>query len=97
MSIDEIKRLIAGDEHRTLELKKTTGELKDGMHTACAFLRGSGVNRIVETCQKRKVATPTWSVDGGYVVVTFARDMEVIGGTQDGTIICGFSRGQERT
>ena len=23
---------------RTLELKKTTGELKDGMHSACAFL-----------------------------------------------------------
>ena len=143
MSIDDIKRLIAGDEHRTLELKKTTGELKDGMHTACAFLNteggwllfgvepkslkilgqqvtdstqreiaqalsymepqvdvrveyidvperpdhkviamhystgyienwGSGVKRIVETCQKRKVATPTWSVDGGYVVVTWS-------------------------
>ena len=25
-----------------LELKKTTGELKDGMHTACAFLNGAG-------------------------------------------------------
>ncbi|MBQ8064914.1 MAG: ATP-binding protein [Prevotella sp.] len=42
MSIDEIRRLITGDEHRTLELKKTTGELKDGMHTACAFLNTEG-------------------------------------------------------
>lgn len=32
MTIDDIKKLIASDESRTLELKKTTGELKDGMH-----------------------------------------------------------------
>ena len=38
MTIDDIKALIASDESRTLELKKTTGELKDGMHAACAFL-----------------------------------------------------------
>ena len=34
--------LIAADESRTLELKKTTGELKDGMHSACAFLNTDG-------------------------------------------------------
>lgn len=34
MAIDDIRRLIAPDEHRELELKKTTGELKDGMHSA---------------------------------------------------------------
>ena len=28
--------------NRQLELKKTTGELKDGMHTACAFLNTDG-------------------------------------------------------
>ncbi len=38
MTIDDIKALIASDESRTLELKKTSGELKDGMHAACAFL-----------------------------------------------------------
>lgn len=27
----------AAGESRTLELKKTTGELKDGMRSACAF------------------------------------------------------------
>ena len=31
MTLDDIKKLIASDESRTLELKKTTGELKDGM------------------------------------------------------------------
>jgi hypothetical protein len=29
MTIDELKELIQNDEHRQLELKKTTGELKD--------------------------------------------------------------------
>jgi len=42
MTIEELKTLIAHDEHRTLELKKSTGELKDGMHTACAFLNTEG-------------------------------------------------------
>ena len=42
MTIDNINTLIVADESRTLELKKTTGELKDGMHTACAFLNTEG-------------------------------------------------------
>ena len=42
MTIDDVKALIASDESRTLELKKTTGELKDGMHAACAFLNTEG-------------------------------------------------------
>ena len=42
MTIDDIRALIASDESRTLELKKTTSELKDGMHTACAFLNTDG-------------------------------------------------------
>lgn len=37
MTIYDIKALIAADESRTLELKKTTGELKDGMHSVYAF------------------------------------------------------------
>lgn len=39
MTIDDIKALIAADESKTLELKKATGELKDGMHSACVFPR----------------------------------------------------------
>lgn len=42
MTIDDIKKLIASDELRTLEQKKSTGELKDGMHSACAFLNTEG-------------------------------------------------------
>ena len=42
MTFEEIQELIAKDEHRCLELKKTTGELQDGMHTACAFLNTDG-------------------------------------------------------
>ncbi len=42
MTIDDINELIVSDESRTLELKKTTGELKDGMHSACAFLNTEG-------------------------------------------------------
>ena len=42
MTLDEIKKLIAQGETRTLELKKSTGELKDGMHSACAFLNTDG-------------------------------------------------------
>lgn len=42
MTIEDIHSLIAADESRTLELKKSTGELKDGMHSACAFLNTEG-------------------------------------------------------
>lgn len=42
MNIEELESLIANDENVHLELKKTTGELKEGMHTACAFLNGVG-------------------------------------------------------
>lgn len=42
MTIDDIKKLIAKDETRTLELKKTTGELYKGMEAACAFLNSDG-------------------------------------------------------
>lgn len=42
MTIDDIKQLIFDDETKHLELKKTTGELKDGMHSACAFLNTEG-------------------------------------------------------
>ena len=42
MTFEDIQRLVAKDEHRCLELKKTTGELQDGMHSACAFLNTDG-------------------------------------------------------
>lgn len=42
MDINEIKELIARNESRVLELKKTTGELIKGMQTLCAFLNSDG-------------------------------------------------------
>jgi len=42
MNIEDIQQLITNDEHRQLEIKKTTGELKDAMHSACAFLNTDG-------------------------------------------------------
>lgn len=42
MTIEDIKRLIANDESRVLELKKSTGELAKGMQTLCAFLNADG-------------------------------------------------------
>ena len=42
MTISDIIGLISGGEHHRLELKKTTGELKDAMHTACAMLNSEG-------------------------------------------------------
>ena len=42
MTIEDVKVIIQGDETRTLEMKKTTGELKDGMSSACAFLNTAG-------------------------------------------------------
>lgn len=42
MNSSELQTLISSDESRVLELKKTTGELKDAMHTACAFLNTDG-------------------------------------------------------
>ncbi len=42
MTNAEIQELIKKDKTLTLELKKSTGELKDAMHTVCAFLNTSG-------------------------------------------------------
>lgn len=42
MTIDDISKLILTNETRILELKKSTGELKDGMKSACAFLNTDG-------------------------------------------------------
>lgn len=42
MTFNEIKELISNDESQTLELKKSTGELKDAMHSSCAFLNSEG-------------------------------------------------------
>ena len=66
MTIDDIRALIAADESRTLELKKTTGELKDGMHSACAFLNTDGGWLIIGITPKLAIlitaAFSVWSL-----------------------------------
>lgn len=47
MTIQEIQELISKDETRTVEIKKTTGELKDAMHSVCAMLNSDGGHVII--------------------------------------------------
>ncbi|MBR5413682.1 MAG: putative DNA binding domain-containing protein [Fibrobacter sp.] len=42
MHYEELERLISKDETKNIELKKSTGELREGMHSACAFLNSDG-------------------------------------------------------
>lgn len=60
MTITDIKKLIANDESRVLELKKSTGELVKGMQTLCA-------------CKAAGVPEPTYGTDGLFVWITFKR------------------------
>lgn len=47
MTIQDIQEFIKIDETRTVELKKTTGELKDAMHSVCAMLNSDGGHVII--------------------------------------------------
>ena len=42
MTIKSLQKIIKDGEGPTLEFKKSTGELKEGLQTLCAFLNGSG-------------------------------------------------------
>lgn len=42
MSLVDLERLIASGESESLELKKSTAELRSGMQTLCGFLNGKG-------------------------------------------------------
>ena len=42
MDFNELEQLISKDETKNIELKKSTGELREGMHSACAFLNSDG-------------------------------------------------------
>lgn len=42
MKPPELRRLVAGAEGACLEFKRTTGELREGLQTICAFLNSSG-------------------------------------------------------
>src|SRR5215813_10806341 len=42
MNLSALKRLVAQGEGSQLEFKRSTGELREGLQTACAFLNGGG-------------------------------------------------------
>jgi len=42
MNLDSLRTLVARGEGRTLELKRSTGELREGLETLCAFLNTAG-------------------------------------------------------
>ena len=52
MTIEEVKELIKIDETRVVEFKKTTGELKDAMHSVCAMLNSDGGYVIIDIAPK---------------------------------------------
>lgn len=41
-SLKELRLLLKTGEGSSLEFKRSTGELKEGLQTACAFLNGNG-------------------------------------------------------
>lgn len=52
MTLKEIRELIKIDETRLVELKKSTGELKDAMHSVCAMLNSDGGYVIIGVTPK---------------------------------------------
>ena len=42
LTYKDIERMVREDETRVLEVKKTTGEIKEGMQSGCAFLNTEG-------------------------------------------------------
>ena len=50
MTLEELKKLIAGAEGETVEVKETTGQRRDACETLCAFLnKDGGTVRTVKT------------------------------------------------
>jgi len=55
MTLAEIERLIAKGESETLELKRSTGQIKRVAETLCAFLNGKGGTVIVGVTPDEKI------------------------------------------
>lgn len=65
---ESLEKLISQDENKNLELKKSTGELKEGMRSACAFLNSEGGMLIFGI-------TPSLNVVGQLVNESTRRDI----------------------
>ena len=42
MNLNALKRLVTRGEGQKLEFKRSTGELREALHTVCAFLNADG-------------------------------------------------------
>jgi len=42
MTLAALRQLVAQGEGPTLEFKRTTGKVREGLETVCAFLNGAG-------------------------------------------------------
>ena len=55
MTSEELKKLIAGDEGETVEVKETTGQRVDACETLCAFLNKDGGTVVFGVTKKGKL------------------------------------------
>src|SRR5205807_10082084 len=55
MNLEQLKRLVASGESERLEFKKSTGDLKGGMETLCAFLNGQGGKVLLGVTESGKI------------------------------------------
>lgn len=55
MDIEDVRRLVAGNEGSNIEFKETTGQLERGMETLCAFLNGEGGTVLFGVTDKGKI------------------------------------------
>jgi len=56
MNLSELKRLIGAGEGPTLEFKRSTGEVRETLHTACAFLNANGGTIVVGVAPDGRMA-----------------------------------------
>ena len=47
MTLASLRRLVAKGEGPTLELKRSTGELREGIEALCGMLNGTGRGRVL--------------------------------------------------
>ena len=80
MNYSDIEILVQNDESKIVEFKKTIGELKDAMRSACAFATsyleswGTGFQRMQEFCKMQGLQVPQLEVKENRIVITFVRE-----------------------
>ena len=55
MTLNELRRLVAQGENHTVEFKRTTGELREGLEALCAFLNTKGGSVLFGVDRKGRI------------------------------------------